>query len=170
MMQRMVMTLPNWLSFQSWKVLSNMAMPVALSARGYGFWPKTTTFHLCSGLGLSAWKVSSRMGTTSGLRPGPMNVAAAELRLDDRLQERQPRLATALEEFGEGQRVTRVGRGGGVDVAHREFLDRGVVPVTAQVIEVGELCRAKIQNAMSENRKAHPFQRVGFPVVSAGSP
>lgn len=71
------MTLPNWLSFQSWKVLSNMAMPVALSARGYGFWPKTTTFHLCSGLGLSAWKVSSRMGTTSGLRPGPMNVAAA---------------------------------------------------------------------------------------------
>ncbi|SFK06751.1 hypothetical protein SAMN05216275_116139 [Streptosporangium canum] len=69
MMQRMVMTLPNWLSSQLWKVLSNMAMPVALSARGYGFWPKTTTFHLCGGLGLSAWKVSSRTGTT----PGPLS-------------------------------------------------------------------------------------------------
>ncbi|WP_347404544.1 hypothetical protein [Streptomyces sp. MST-110588] len=77
MMQRMLTTLPNWLSFQSWKVLSNMAMPVALSGRGYGFWPKTTTFHLCGGLGLSAWKVSSRTGTTSGPRPGPMNVAAS---------------------------------------------------------------------------------------------
>ncbi|WP_229876734.1 hypothetical protein [Streptomyces nojiriensis] len=34
MMQRMLTTLPNWLSVQSWKVLSNMAMPVALSGRG----------------------------------------------------------------------------------------------------------------------------------------
>ncbi len=34
MMQRMLTTLPNWLSFQSLKVLSNMAMPVALSGRG----------------------------------------------------------------------------------------------------------------------------------------
>lgn len=34
MMQRMLTVRPNWLSFQSWKVLSNMAMPVALSGRG----------------------------------------------------------------------------------------------------------------------------------------
>src|SRR5262249_40608478 len=80
MMQRIVMTFPNWLSAQLPKALSNMAMPVALSARGYGFWPKTTTFHLCGGVGLSAWKVSSRTGTTCGDRFGPMNVAAASCR------------------------------------------------------------------------------------------
>lgn len=34
MMQRMLVTLPNWRSFQLLKVLSNMAMPVADSTRG----------------------------------------------------------------------------------------------------------------------------------------
>ena len=49
MMQRMDMTRPNWLSFQLPKVLSNMAMPVADSTRGYGFCPKTTTFQRSGG-------------------------------------------------------------------------------------------------------------------------
>jgi hypothetical protein len=34
MMQRIDTTRPNWLSAQLWKVLSNMAIPVALSGRG----------------------------------------------------------------------------------------------------------------------------------------
>src|SRR5262249_55900763 len=63
MMQRMDGTLPNWLSRQLAKELSNMAMPVADSTRGYGFWPNATTFHFAGGLGLSAWNVSSRTGT-----------------------------------------------------------------------------------------------------------
>src|SRR5262249_35894308 len=76
MMQRIDMTRPNWLSPQSLKVLSNMAMPVADSTRGYGFCPKMTTFHFSGGFGLSAWKVNSRMGTMFLSRPGPMNRAA----------------------------------------------------------------------------------------------
>src|SRR5262245_7470459 len=51
-------------------------MPVADSTRGYGFWPKMTTFHFSGRFGLSAWKVSSRTGTMFLSRPGPMNVAA----------------------------------------------------------------------------------------------
>ena len=43
---RIDVTLPNLLSAQSVNELSNMAMPVADSTRGYGFWPKTTTFAL----------------------------------------------------------------------------------------------------------------------------
>src|SRR3954452_23350282 len=76
MMQRMLVTLPNWLSFQWPNVLSNMAMPVADSTRGYGFWPKMTTFHRSGGLGLSAWNVNSRTGTIPLSRSGPMNAAA----------------------------------------------------------------------------------------------
>src|SRR5262245_9241357 len=51
-------------------------MPVADSTRGYGFWPKMTTFHFSGRFGLSAWKVSSRTGTMFLSRPGPMNAAA----------------------------------------------------------------------------------------------
>eukprot|EP00639_Heterosigma_akashiwo_P027104 CAMPEP_0194704272 /NCGR_PEP_ID=MMETSP0295-20121207/28174_1 /TAXON_ID=39354 /ORGANISM="Heterosigma akashiwo, Strain CCMP2393" /LENGTH=52 /DNA_ID=CAMNT_0039599605 /DNA_START=427 /DNA_END=582 /DNA_ORIENTATION=+ len=48
-----------------------MAIPVADSTRGYGFWPNTMTFQSTGGLGFKAWKVSSRSGIISGLRFGP---------------------------------------------------------------------------------------------------
>ena len=51
-------------------------------------------------------------------------------RLDDRLQQRQPRLAATREELGEGQRVVRVGRRRG-RLAHR-VLPAGLGMVAAK--------------------------------------
>src|SRR5262249_12396903 len=108
MMQRIDMTRPNWRSFQLWKVLSNMAMPVADSARGEGVWPKTTTFHRSGGV-----RVEGREGHPEdvteplwGLGPlEPDEDAGVGLGLDDGLEQRQPRRAAALEQFGQRQRV-----------------------------------------------------------------
>mmetsp|Transcript_132150 Transcript_132150/g.313277 ORF Transcript_132150/g.313277 Transcript_132150/m.313277 type:complete len:325 (-) Transcript_132150:182-1156(-) len=78
MMQRMVVTEPKLEESQDFRALSKCAIPVALSIRGYGDWPKETTRHWAGGFGFKAWKVSSRMGMIRLSLEGPMKFGAVD--------------------------------------------------------------------------------------------
>ena len=106
MMQRMDVTRPNWLSCQSLKVLSNMAIPVADSAR-IRVLPED--YHLP----LPGWVRLQRLERQLAHRHDPRVASRPDERrrvregLDRRLQQRQPRLPAAREEPGKSERVVR---------------------------------------------------------------
>ncbi|WP_234436676.1 hypothetical protein [Streptomyces sp. NRRL F-7442] len=108
----MLTTLPNRLSFQSLKVLSNIAMPVALSAKRIGVLSEDDHLPLLRRMRLQRLErqLAYRNDLRASLRAD--EVGGSRLRLDHRSEQRQPRLAATGEQAGQSQRV--LGRGTGI--------------------------------------------------------